>query len=207
MPEQLSLLDEPAAPLDLRIADPVPAKPEIERWAEMSLDLRYRYLLGRRWAPGALVLWCALNPSDADGQRDDPTLHRMMHFSRAWGYGGLLVVNLAALVSSHPDDLFTDPEPVGALNDKAIREAAEFVIPDGGRLVAGWGCSMRFDDLGPPALFGRDRAVLRLLTSIGAVYCLGFNADRSPKHPHARGKSRAPDDALPVLFAAKGSVS
>lgn len=180
-------------------------KPEIERWAEMSLDLKYRYVLGRRWAPGPLCLWSCLNPSDADGLRDDPSCHRMMFFSRAWGFGGSLVVNASALVSSDPKALWTAPDPVGALNDKFIREAAEHTVKGGGRLLVAWGCSVRFDAKGPPLLRGRDAAMLRLLTSIGDVYCAGRNADGSPKHPHARGRVRIPDDAQPQLFAAKAA--
>lgn len=172
----------------------------------MSGDRKYRYTLERWWGPGAWVLWAMLNPSAADDQREDPTLHRCIHFARSWGYGGLVVVNLASFVSSHPDDLFVEPNPIGGNNDKLIAETARKVVAAGGLLVAAWGCSMRFDDLGPPALLGRDAAMLKLLTEAGNVHCLGFNANGSPKHPGARGTSRPPNDAQPIQYAALGWI-
>jgi hypothetical protein len=194
MSAQLSLAGVPA---------PVaPAAPRVvERWAEFSPCGAYRYLLGRRWAPGPLCLFVCLNPSDADAEKDDATCHRMMHFAEAWGHGGLLGMNLAGLVSSKPRALWEVADPIGPRNDARIREVANDVIAGGGRLVAAWGCSVPFDDKAPRLMVGRDVAMRDLLTSIGDVYCLGRNADGSPKHPHARGRHRAPDDQAPILFA------
>lgn len=200
MSEQLDLLatGAEAAP------EPPPAPPKptgdgIERSAELSLDRRYRWLLRRSWAPGSAVLWVMLNPSTADGVEDDPTLRRCIAFSRAWGAGGLEVVNLAALYDETVDT-------IGGLCDRFVVEAAERCIAGGGRMLAGWGASIRFDKFAPFFLRQRDRRVLRMLTAIGDVHCLGTTASGAPIHPLARGRSRVPDDAQPVLFAAKGSM-
>ena len=62
----------------------------------------YRYLLWREWnAKLPRLLWILLNPSTADERVDDPTLRRVLGFSRSYGFGGLEVVNLFALRSPH----------------------------------------------------------------------------------------------------------
>jgi hypothetical protein len=45
---------------------------------------------------GRYLEWMMLNPSTADGTDDDATIRKCMKFARAWGYGGILVVNLLA---------------------------------------------------------------------------------------------------------------
>ncbi len=48
------------------------------------------------------VVWVMLNPSTADHVHDDPTIRRCMGFARAWGYGGIAVVNLYAWRATDP---------------------------------------------------------------------------------------------------------
>ena len=190
---QLSLLPESATSGD-----------GILRAAVISECGMHRYLLTRRWAPGPTDLWVMLNPSMADGRQDDPTLRRIVAFSRGWGAGSLAVVNLASLRSSHPDALYDETvAPIGPEANRYIAEAAERTATSGGRILAGWGSAVRFDDFAPFFLRGRDQKVLRTLTSFGDVYCLGKTAAGAPVHPLARGRSRVPDDAEPRLFAAR----
>ena len=81
----------------------------------------YRYLLWRTWdVSRPRLLWVLLNPSTADGRTDDPTLRRSISFSRDWQYGGLEIVNLFALRSRHPRDLFMAADPVGNKNDQYL---------------------------------------------------------------------------------------
>lgn len=203
MPEQLGLIGFASAPKPEASALPGDG---IERSAEMSLDLKYRWLLRRMWAPGPCILWVMLNPSTADGTEDDPTLRRCIAFSKAWGAGSLEVVNLAALVSSHPDALYDDRvDPIGTWADRYILDAAERCVASDGKMVAGWGASIQFGDFAPFFLRQRDRRVLKMLTSFGDVYCIGRTASGAPIHPMARGRSRVPDDVQPLLFASKGS--
>jgi hypothetical protein len=54
-----------------------------------------------------------LNPSDADADNDDPTVRRLIHFSEAHGYGGLMIANLVPYITSDPKKMlewvkFTD---------------------------------------------------------------------------------------------------
>lgn len=75
----------------------------IRRQAVFDPAGRYRYSLRRRWdAAGARVAFVLLNPSTADGRRDDPTIRRCIGFAREWGFGGLEVVNLFAHRSNPP---------------------------------------------------------------------------------------------------------
>ena len=67
------------------------------RSAYISADLQYRYRLERTWnLECGWVLFVMLNPSRADGLKDDHTITKCMHFARDWGYGGLVVANLFA---------------------------------------------------------------------------------------------------------------
>jgi hypothetical protein len=111
-----------------------------------------------------------LNPSTADASRDDATIRRCASFSRAWGFGAMVVVNLFALRATDPRRLREAADPVGPRNDGAIRGAA------GGSdaVVAAWGRH--------GSLRGRDERVLDLLRDHD-VRLLGVNADGSPRHP------------------------
>ena len=71
--------------------------------AEISDCGHYRYSLYREWRYNPrLIVWMMLNPSTADALTNDPTLRRCIDFSRQWGYGGLIVVNLYAFRASKP---------------------------------------------------------------------------------------------------------
>ena len=45
-----------------------------------------------------------LNPSTADHQKDDPTIQRIIKFTRSWNYGGLVVVNVFPYRSPSPKE-------------------------------------------------------------------------------------------------------
>ena len=140
---------------------------------------RYRWWLGRIWQPaGPRLLFVGLNPSRADGQRDDPTLRRLVAFARDWGYGGLEVMNLFARVSPFPAALRADPDPVGRRCDAWIRrrlqDLAAGELP--ARLWLGWGNGGRWRD--------RDAAVLDLVRREGwPAACLGRTRRGQPGHP------------------------
>ena len=177
------------------------------RTAVLSECKLYRYLLSDPLTgSGPPILWVMLNPSTADDKKNDPTMCRCIEFSTAWGAGLLEVVNLAAWRSPQPKDLRTARIPIGRENDFHIRSAALRTVAAGGRVVVAWGCSVAFDDSAPYGMHARDDEVLRMLSGIGDVYCLGKTKSGAPIHPAARGKSRIPKGTMPQMFAAKGSV-
>lgn len=148
---------------------------EICKSATISPCGKYRYALGRSWdQSGPTLGWCLLNPSTADASIDDPTIRRIIAFSRDLGFGGLEVRNLFALRSPDPAALASHPDPIGPDNDKAILELVE-TCPV---IVAAWGKH--------GSLCGRAEKVCRFLAErgvMGRLKCLGKNRDGSPKHP------------------------
>lgn len=170
---------------------------EVVKGAVLSDDGLYRYRLTRTWDAGLpTAFWILLNPSTADHTKDDPTVKRCVAFARAWGKGGIDVRNLFAWRSSDPDDLKRAFDPVGPDNDEhhfrglpalSVQEA------EGHAVVAGWG------DGG--GLNSRDRVVVKMLEKFAIrLVCLGVTASGAPKHPLARGRSRVPDDFVPVPY-------
>ena len=136
--------------------------------AAFSACRRYRYALWRQWAEGPNILFVMLNPSTADARNDDPTIRRCLGFAKAWGFGSLAVGNLFALRTPSPRELARSAAPVGARNDRWLRELhdqAAFVL-------AAWGNHGR--------LLDRAAAVRRMLA---APHMLGLTGAGQPRHP------------------------
>lgn len=186
------------------------------RWAVFSECRTYRYLLGRQltalgrgegwttYPPGSpqagatqdprVCLFVMLNPSTADALKDDPTVRRCIGFAKRWGFDELRVVNLWALRTPHPRELFErqyrDGTVAAAGRLNRLYLAGQATIAD--RVVCAWGnhgesqgADLRF--VGATERIARDRFVH-----------LGLTAGGNPKHPLARGRHRIPDDVEPA---------
>lgn len=101
----------------------------------------YRYRLSRTWdKAGKKVVFLMLNPSKADGKEDDPTIRRCINFAKAWGYGGIIVVNIFAYRETDPDILNKVGKKegvdyvIGPENNDYIRKACK-----GRKVVIAWG--------------------------------------------------------------------
>jgi hypothetical protein len=148
--------------------------PRVVSSAVISDCGRYRYSLLRVWSELPRVCWIMLNPSTADAHIDDPTIRRCMGFSRAWGAGGIVVVNLFALRATDPDELLSyirGADPLSAFNDRNIGQCA-----DQRRIIAAWGSHQSIKKS------GRDHAVMKLLAG-KTIECLGVTKDGYPRHP------------------------
>jgi hypothetical protein len=160
----------------------------VRRWAKFSPDRTYRYLLGREIgkAQGDLLagwqspsgagplLFVMLNPSMADGRRDDPTIRRCTGLAAAWGFTQFEVVNLFARVCTDPDMLFDTPAPVGPRNDAWLRRCARRAS----LVVCAWGAS------GGRRSIERAAEVVGLLHDAGVrLHHLGLTASGTPRHP------------------------
>jgi hypothetical protein len=133
----------------------------------------YRYRLSRTWGDERPACFIMLNPSTADATQDDPTIRRCIGFARAWGCGGIVVVNLFALRATDPRELYKHESPIGPENDSHIRAAVIECDP----VVCAWGVCGTFRR--------RDEEVAALIRSSGLPWgkCLGVTRDGHPRHP------------------------
>lgn len=157
--------------------------------AVLSEDEVYRYRLWRDLGLGTLqrrsegsVLWVMLNPSTADHMDDDPTIRRVIGFSKDLGFERLMVGNLFALRSTDPKVLKTHGSPVGPDNDQhlvAMAKEADFVI-------CAWGAET--------SAKARAADVVKLLHGEGCqTYCLGRTKSGQPRHPLFMPKTAKPE--------------
>lgn len=142
-----------------------------EQEAVLSGCGKYRYSLTRTWNFRKRHLcWVMLNPSIADATVNDPTVKKCVHFSKAFGFGGLRIVNLYALRSTDPKKLWEEDDPVGPENDRHIEQECS-----GSRVIVAWGANAKRD---------RVSKVVRLLWECsGSVDCLGVTKSGMPRHP------------------------
>lgn len=166
-------------------------------WCIFSDDERYRYELGRVWAPSlGLVVFCMLNPSTADHLDNDVTITKCTGFTRRWNHGGFLVVNAFALKSTDPLELVRQYDergnvvgidPIGAENNRFITDAiarSAFKM-----VVAAWGDAPRHHVI--------DARIRKVEDLYAPWSCLGVTKRGNPKHP-----SRLSYGAPPRLLAA-----
>jgi hypothetical protein len=144
----------------------------LQMHAVFSRGRRYRYTLRRRLTKGnKILLVIGLNPSTADGTKDDPTVRRCAGFAERLGYDILLVVNLFALRSTDPRELREAILPVGRLNDAWILRVARKAH----KIVLAWGAG---------ADWAPERSdQLLLLLAHHDLYCFGTTKSGAPKHP------------------------
>ena len=141
----------------------------IKKSAVFSNCRKYRYSLTRSWnSADGYVLFIGLNPSIADEKIDDPTLTRCINFAKDWGYGGLIMVNLFAYMSTYPTDLKKVKLPIGNNNNKHILKNHQ----KSQLTVAAWGNDGHF--------LKRDKEVLKIISNL---MCLNINKSGQPAHP------------------------
>lgn len=157
----------------------------IMRSAEFSKCRTWRYSLTRRWnSQKPRAVFVGLNPSTADEKEDDATIRRCVGFAHAWGYGGVVMVNLFAFRSRDPRGLLLAPDPVGPDNDAWIETEAS----DSGIIIAAWGTN--------GAVMYRAARVLEILSETGKqIFCLGKTKGGSPRYP-----LYLPQTAKPEIF-------
>lgn len=152
----------------------------------------YRPELRRIWDDRRpLLVVCMLNPSTADSLVDDPTILTLIHFATLWGYGGLLIVNLADFRASKPSEMFLSQNPTSKVNSRYQYLALAYAKENGKEVLVAWG--------NDGAVFGTDRLFAETAKSLGVkTICLGLTLSGAPKHPMARGKHRIPRDQRPL---------
>ncbi len=142
---------------------------------------RYRYALWRAWSDDyPRIVFIMLNPSTADGEKNDPTIRRCIGFAHVWQFGSMEVVNLFAYRATDASELLRVDDPVGAENNRFLIQAIERCSI----VIAGWGTK--------GSLLERDCQVMQLLTDMMKnVYCLGITKNGCPRHPlYMRGDTQ-----------------
>lgn len=137
----------------------------------------YRYRLTRAWGPGARMVWVLLNPSTANGLKDDATIRRCVGYAKRWRYDGIVVVNLFGMRDTKQRKLRAAADPYGPDNDAAVWVAVEQAKTAGAPVVIAWGANGALHDA------GRRRAEA-IATQLGrAPDCLGRTKEGQPRHP------------------------
>ncbi len=142
----------------------------ISSGAEFSPCAKYRYKLWRIWdntLPKAMCI--GLNPSNANANKNDPTINNLKTALAILGYGGFYMMNLFAYISSKPEVLLTCEDPLGE-NESKLKEV-EALCDD---VIVCWG---KFKQ-------AQDR-IKQVLPNYPNAKCLGFNLDGTPVHPMA----------------------
>jgi len=160
----------------------------------------YRLSLTRDLSPGGgwrkTLGSVMLNPSTADGSKDDPTIRRCLGFARAWGFHQLVVRNLIPYRATSPDDLWQwlaavdQPELDDILGRNRLLLGSLTARAD--YVVVAWGSTcpsgkhparLRYD-------LARYAAEHRLMANAhpGRLICLGTTRDGFPRHPLYVGK-------------------
>jgi hypothetical protein len=165
----------------------------------------YRWLLTRRWQSlqplgsdgrprEPYALWIGLNPSTADGLKDDQTIRRIRGFCERLNLSGFAMANLFPGRATEPRDLYRMEDPIGP-GDRGLKRlidaarGAEFV-------VACWGAHERRASDWPRGqwsaanqpfeltMHGRASQVCQALAREGAdLRCLGTTTRGHPRHP------------------------
>lgn len=167
---------------------------ELKRSARFDPTMRYRFDLRRWWVaePVKWVAWLMSNPSNADGHKDDPTIKRVIHFSRSWGFDGAIVVNTSPVIGSTPQLAARALSADRDYGMERVYQNFEFIE------AAGKMASLHVAAFGANPFY---RLSLKQFENFGnPLYCLGVTRNSSPKHPLARGKHRIPDTAQPVVW-------
>jgi hypothetical protein len=138
---------------------------KISRSADISNDKKDRFSLSRIWdSKKPKALYIMLNPSYADDESDDPTIRRLIFFSKKFKFGGFYVTNLFTQITPYPKELNMDNNSKNK-NLKIISELIKksyLIVYACGNLVS---------------------EPMQLRKLIESPLCFGINKNGTPKHP------------------------
>ena len=137
----------------------------ILRKARFSIDKKHRYRLSRHWDLNKpQLLYIMLNPSIGNETIDDPTIRRLLSFTRKFDYGGFFVGNLFTYITPNPKTLDTS---IG-LTNKNLNILTNLVSKVD-KVVYAWGNYIEEPN--------------ELKKFISNPMCFGKNINGTPKHP------------------------
>lgn len=179
-----------------------------------AIDGNRRWSLHRVWdETKPLLLVIMHNPSIANADREDPTMLRVIHFAKLWGFGGAVVVNLFPWITPDkrlaigwakealavPGHVFNpylrDDLHAGLTKAVAAAERCSAILCAWGNIEPcfdEWADHVREAiECAPRPLDGPNSR---------PVYCLGLTGSNDPKHPLARGRHRVSNDQQPIPY-------
>lgn len=140
-------------------------KNRILRKAKFSIDNKHRYELSRHWdLSKSDILFIMLNPSIASENIDDPTIKRLINFTKKFNYGGFFVANLFTYITPYSKTLDTS-SGLTKLNLKTIKN----FVNKAEEVVYAWGNSIKEPE--------------ELKNLVENPKCFGRNLNGTPKHP------------------------
>ncbi len=140
-------------------------KNKILRKAKFSIDNKHRYELSRHWdLSKSDILFIMLNPSIASENIDDPTIKRLINFTKEFNYGGFFVANLFTYITPYSKTLDTS-SGLTKLNLKTIKN----FVNKAEEVVYAWGNSIKEPE--------------ELKNLVENPKCFGRNLNGTPKHP------------------------
>ena len=138
---------------------------KISRFADISNDKKDRFSLSRIWdSKKPKALYIMLNPSYADDESDDPTIRRLIFFSKKFKFGGFYVTNLFTQITPYPKELNMDNNS----KKKNLIIISE-LIKKSDLIVYAWG-----------NLVSEPMQLRKLIES---PVCFGLNKNGTPKDP------------------------
>lgn len=144
-----------------------------DRKAYFNDHMTHRYAIIEIWNMSRpSITWVGLNPSMANERDDDPTIRRIIDFSKRWGYGGFNMLNLFSQITPHPKELRFEPSVDQNFNRLFIENHT-----DSDNVVFAWGTSKQ-------AKIESEW----IINEFEEAKTLGLNLDGSPKHPLFVGK-------------------
>lgn len=148
----------------------------LDRWWQADLELAFGRPADDRYRPLVVI---GINPSDADGEHDDPTIAKCITYAQREGANGLVMVNLHPQITPNPAELGNVLMPYGC--DERHWEAVDGALSeDAVHVVAAWGKPPR----GLSSYHDRVARLRDIAADVGRdLMCFGTNGDGSPGHP------------------------
>lgn len=159
---------------------------------EFSSDYTYRTRLKHVWTPkGDLLMFGMMNPSRASHIVSDATVTLCGKIAAHNGFGGMMIGNACALITSDPRLLLTVDDPVGPDNAVALAgmsEQAAMIVVAHGQL--------------PQGLQRHADNMVNILRkhALAPLHVLALSKDGVPMHPLARGKHRISPQTIPFIW-------
>src|SRR6185312_7767160 len=161
--------------------------------ADFSNDGSYRFRLWRIWDQNKPKVMCiGLNPSTANGEKNDATISILIRMLTTLGYGGFYMTNCFAYITSDPKLLKHNPMS-DEWNNNVLTTTAALCS----EVVFAWGGFKVIKNT------GRDKELIEMFPH---AKCFGKSKDGSPIHPLAMQERNGRNPNKPELFVYNNQV-